>query len=294
MAYSPATVTKGRGQGIAVYTGMSTIIGGIAASMQGKNRKQNRSLSRKKHGPVQPVRGSTLRAWDSIGKFLDLTQGSLLQIKMRKLEYFLFGCALLLAIIVFGVNRLNVTNEVAVYAISTGIAIIPESLVAVLTIAVMVGMTQMRERKVVVRQLSALEALGGVTDFGSDKTGTLTQGNIVDRKAWIPGVAIYSVRRELERSKQPQCWDYYPWTRPSIKESCRRAGKSQSRRLIKSQAQLDLLLLYWRRSWREVNTEPKVVGSMRRWKSRKIQPCDLNWNHSSNRQLFVILQQYVR
>lgn len=152
-------MTKGRGQGIAAYTGMSTAIGGIAASMQGKNRKSNRSLSRKKHGSMQPVKGSTLRVWDSIGKFLGLTKGPPLQVKLSKLTYFLFGCALLLAIVVFGVNRFNVTNEIAIYAISTGIAIIPESLIAVLTIIMVVGMTQMRKRKVVVRQLSALELL---------------------------------------------------------------------------------------------------------------------------------------
>lgn len=56
-----------------------------------------------------------------------------------------------------------------------------------------VGMTQMRKRRVVVRQLSALEALGGVTNICSDKTGTLTQGQMVTRKAWIPGAGIYSV-----------------------------------------------------------------------------------------------------
>lgn len=193
IAYSSSTVTKGRGRGIVVYTGMSTAIGGIAASMQGKKRKANRSMSRKKYGPMQPVKGGALRVWDGIGKFLGLTEGTPLQIKLSKLAYVLFGCAILLAIIVFGVNKFNVTNEVAIYAISTGIAIIPESLIAVLTITMVVGMTQMRKRKVVVRQLSALEALGGVTNICSDKTGTLTQGKMVTRKAWIPGAGVYSV-----------------------------------------------------------------------------------------------------
>lgn len=54
-------------------------------------------------------------------------------------------------------------------------------------------MTQMRKRRVVVRQLSALEALGGVTNICSDKTGTLTQGQMITRKAWIPSLGIYSV-----------------------------------------------------------------------------------------------------
>jgi P-type Na+/K+ transporter len=200
IAYSSSSVTKGRGQGIVVYTGMSTAIGGIAASMQGKKRKENRSMSRKEHGAMQAVKGGALRFWDSIGKFLGLTEGTPLQIKLSKLAYVLFGCAILLAIIVFGVNRFNVTNEVAIYAISTGIAIIPESLIAVLTITMVVGMTQMRKRKVVVRQLSALEALGGVTHICSDKTGTLTQGKMVTRKAWIPGRGVYSIENSNNAS----------------------------------------------------------------------------------------------
>lgn len=200
IAYSSSTVTKGRGRGIVVYTGMSTAIGGIAASMQGKRRKPNRSMSSKKYGPMQPVKGGALRTYDGVRQFLGLTGGTPLQIKLSKLAYVLFGCALLLAIIVFGVNRFNVTNEVAIYAISTGIAIIPESLIAVLTITMVVGMTQMRKRKVVIRQLSALEALGGVTNICSDKTGTLTQGKMVTRKAWIPGVGIYSVEKSNNAS----------------------------------------------------------------------------------------------
>ncbi|GBF61808.1 calcium-transporting ATPase [Trichophyton mentagrophytes] len=194
MAYSSSTVTKGRGRGIIVFTGMYTEIGKIAQSMQGKKRKAGRSMS-SKHGTFQPVKGGALRIWDAIGKFLGLTEGTPLQIKLSKLAYSLFGCAILLAIIVFGVNKFNVTDEVAIYAISTGIAIIPESLIAVLTITMVVGMTQMRKRRVVVRQLSALEALGGVTNICSDKTGTLTQGQMVTRKAWLPGVGIYSLTK---------------------------------------------------------------------------------------------------
>ena len=149
---------------------------------------------------MQPVKGGSLRAWDGLLNFLGLTDGTPLQIKLSKLAYVLFACALLLAIIVFGVKRFNVTNEVAIYAISTGIAIIPEALIAVLTIAFVVGMTAMRKRKVVVRQLSALEALGGVTNICSDKMGTLTQGKMVTRKAWIPGVGIYSVEKSNNAS----------------------------------------------------------------------------------------------
>ncbi|KAF2754818.1 Na+-exporting ATPase [Pseudovirgaria hyperparasitica] len=193
MAYSSSTVTKGRARGIVVFTGMTTEIGLIAASMQGKKRKPNRSMSRKKHGSLQPAKGAVLRTWDGIGAFLGLTVGTPLQRKLSKLAYLLFGCALILAIVVFGANRFDVTNEVAIYAISTGIAIIPESLIAVLTITFVTGMSVMRRKKVLTRKLSALEALGGITNICSDKTGTLTQGQMVTRKAWVPGVGIYTV-----------------------------------------------------------------------------------------------------
>ena len=126
MAYSSSTVTKGRGTGVVVFTGMATEIGKIAESMQGKTVKANRSMSRKK-GSLQPVRGALLRVWDGVGAFLGLTTGTPLQRKLSKLAYTLFGCAIVLAIIVFGVNKFNVTNEVAIYAISTGACSTPLS-----------------------------------------------------------------------------------------------------------------------------------------------------------------------
>ena len=56
-----------------------------------------------------------------------------------------------------------------------------------------VGMTQMRRRAVIVRQLSALEALGGITDICLDKTGTLTLGQMACRKVWVPNAGTYTV-----------------------------------------------------------------------------------------------------
>jgi potassium/sodium efflux P-type ATPase len=63
-----------------------------------------------------------------------------------------------------------------------------------------VAVTVMRKANVVVRDLSALEALGGVTNICSDKTGTLTQGAMIVRKAWIPSSHIYTVRESQNPS----------------------------------------------------------------------------------------------
>lgn len=61
-----------------------------------------------------------------------------------------------------------------------------------------VGMTVMRKANVVVRDLSALEALGGVTNICSDKTGTLTQGAMIVKKVWLPKVGIYTVNNSMD------------------------------------------------------------------------------------------------
>ncbi|ETR98034.1 potassium/sodium efflux P-type ATPase [Trichoderma reesei RUT C-30] len=194
MAYATTTVQKGRGRGIVVATGMATEVGKIAASSAKKHhRKAGRSMNWRKYGKAQPVVGLSKRIYDFVGKFLGLTVGTPLQRKLSALAYVLFCCAVGLAIVVFGVNRFNMRNEVIIYATSLGIAIIPESLVAVLTITMVVAVTVMRKANVVVRDLSALEALGGVTNICSDKTGTLTEGAMIVRQAWIPSSHIYTV-----------------------------------------------------------------------------------------------------
>jgi Na+-exporting ATPase len=68
-----------------------------------------------------------------------------------------------LAIIVFGAARFRVNEEVAIYAIALAISVIPEGLIAVLTITMSAGTSRMAKNSVIVRRLNALEALGGVT-----------------------------------------------------------------------------------------------------------------------------------
>jgi Na+-exporting ATPase len=67
------------------------------------------------------------------------------------------------------------------------IAVIPESLIAVLTLTIAVGTQTMAKSNIIVRRLSSLEAVGGVTNICSDKTGTLTLGKMILKRAIIAG-----------------------------------------------------------------------------------------------------------
>ncbi|KAL0943175.1 sodium p-type [Colletotrichum truncatum] len=200
VAYSSSTVTKGRARGIVFATGMYTEIGQIAAALRGKNSRR-RDVKRKEDGSASF--GRYLQAWtltlsDAVGRFLGVNVGTPLQKKLSKLAILLFGTAVVCAMIVLGANNFNTTQEVVIYAVATGLAMIPASLVVVLTITMAAGTKRMVQRHVIVRQLRSLEALGGVTNICSDKTGTLTQGKMVVRKAWVPGKGTFSVSNTKE------------------------------------------------------------------------------------------------
>ncbi|OLN88991.1 Sodium transport ATPase 2 [Colletotrichum chlorophyti] len=200
VAYSSSTVTKGRARGIVFATGMYTEIGQIAAALRGKNSRR-REVKRKEDGSASF--GRYLQAWtltgsDAVGRFLGVNVGTPLQRKLSKLAILLFGTAIVCALIVLGANEFNTNQEVIIYAVATGLSMIPASLVVVLTITMAAGTKRMVQRHVIVRQLKSLEALGGVTNICSDKTGTLTQGKMVVRKAWVPGKGTFSVSNTNE------------------------------------------------------------------------------------------------
>ena len=195
IVYSSSTVTKGRAKGIVFATASFTEIGAIASALNNKERRV-RPVKRKpdgKAGPHRYLEAYTLTLGDVIGRFLGVNVGTPLQRKLSKLAMLLFGIAVVCAIIVLGANRFHTSQEVIIYAVATGLSMIPASLVVVLTITMAAGTKRMVQRNVIVRNLKSLEALGAVTDICSDKTGTLTQGKMVARSAWVPGLGTYTV-----------------------------------------------------------------------------------------------------
>ncbi|KAK6840865.1 potassium/sodium efflux P-type ATPase [Apiospora arundinis] len=195
VAYSSSTVTKGRAKGIVFATGACTEIGAIATAL-GQKESKVRPVKRKPDGHANPVRymeAYTLTLGDALGRFLGVNVGTPLQRKLSKLAMLLFAIAVVCAIVVLAANKFDSRQEVIIYAVATGLSMIPASLVVVLTITMAAGTKRMVQRHVVVRNLKSLEALGAVTDICSDKTGTLTQGKMVARAAWVPGMGTYTV-----------------------------------------------------------------------------------------------------
>lgn len=184
MAYSATTVTRGRATGIVVATGMNTQVGNVAELLRGQATNDTSS------NPAVRFLKKVGRGFKSI---LGLV-GTPMQVKLSKFAILLFGLAILLAIIVFSANKWELHNEVVLYGICVAVAVIPESLIAVMTITIAVGVKAMAQGNVVIRRMAALEAIGGVTNICSDKTGTLTQGKMVAHKVWIPSMGTLSIK----------------------------------------------------------------------------------------------------
>ncbi|KAL8667562.1 MAG: hypothetical protein Q9168_007223 [Polycauliona sp. 1 TL-2023] len=195
VAFSSSTVTKGRARGVVFATGMKTEIGTIAAALRATGKK-TRPVKRKPDGSAKPHRYAQawgLTAGDFVGTFLGVNVGTPLQRKLSKLAIVLFGIAVVCAIICLAANSFSSNKDVIIYAVATGLSMIPACLIVVLTITMAAGTKRMVQRHVIVRKLDSLEALGAVTDICSDKTGTLTQGKMVAKRVWIPCMGTYSV-----------------------------------------------------------------------------------------------------
>ena len=150
MAYMGSTVVYGRGAMIVCATGMDTEMGKIADAL------------------AQASDGQTP-----------------LQIKLTQLSKILTWLVLGICALVFVVQLLRAggfTVEVVLdsfmVAVSLAVAAIPEGLVAVVTMVLSIGVTNMSKRNAIIRKLTAVETLGCAQIICSDKTGTLTQNKM--------------------------------------------------------------------------------------------------------------------
>ncbi|CAO3650901.1 unnamed protein product [Cunninghamella echinulata] len=160
MCYSSTTLTKGRGRAVVTAIGMDTEIGKIAKRLLDGSDSARTPLQR----------------------------------SLDRMALVLLVVAIVSIIIVFATSKFqNIDDQVILYGISTAIAVIPEGLIAVVTLTQAFGVHSMAKAKALVRRMAALEMLGAVTNVCSDKTGTLTQSKMVLTRLWRPEEGFYKV-----------------------------------------------------------------------------------------------------
>lgn len=163
MAFAGTFITQGTAEGVVTSTGQSTELGKIAQLVNDVEEEQT---------PMQ-------RKLDDLGK---------------KLGLFIIVICIAVFVIVFAFVEEAQNQEVlqrAIFAFTAAVALavaaIPEGLAFVVRISLALGARRMAAKDALVRKLSAVEALGSTDVICSDKTGTLTRGQMTVRKLYVAG-----------------------------------------------------------------------------------------------------------
>lgn len=149
--FSGTMVTTGRGTFYVTDTGMNTQIGQIAG------------LLASEEAPETPL----TKRLNKTGKLLGFL-------------------ALAICVVVFflGIQKKQPIFSMFMTSVSLGVAAIPESLPALVTIMLSLGVERMARQKAIIRHLPAVETLGSATVICSDKTGTLTENKMTVRDSY--------------------------------------------------------------------------------------------------------------
>ena len=145
MAFSGCLVTSGKARGVVVATGKNTEIGKIANLLFNSKKEQT---------PLQ-------KSIDKIGKVITWT-------------------VVAVCVIIFSIELISGSNgmDAIMTSVALAVAAIPESLPAVITIILALGVQQLAKRKCIIKHLHAVETLGSCEIICTDKTGTLTQNKM--------------------------------------------------------------------------------------------------------------------
>ena len=101
--------------------------------------------------------------------------------EMNSISWLLIRLMLVMVPIVFFANGLTDGDwlEAGVFALSVGVGLTPEMLPMIITASLAKGSIIMAKEKVVIKKLNAIQDLGAIDILCTDKTGTLTQDEIV-------------------------------------------------------------------------------------------------------------------
>ena len=146
--FSGTMAATGRGTFYVTATGMNTQIGQIAG------------LLARESAPETPL----TRRLNKTGRLLGF-----------------LALAICAVVFFLGVRKNQPVFSMFMTSVSLGVAAIPESLPALVTIMLSLGVERMARQKAVIRHLPAVETLGSASVICSDKTGTLTENKMAVR-----------------------------------------------------------------------------------------------------------------
>lgn len=124
-------------------------------------------------------------------------KGTPLQRRLDALGRALLWAALGVVALAFGLGWLRGIGllDLVFTSISLAVAAIPEGLPALVTVALSVGVMRLARHGALVRKLAAVETLGSTSVICTDKTGTLTVGEMTVRELFVGG-RLYQVSGE--------------------------------------------------------------------------------------------------
>ena len=165
MTFAGTTVTYGRGKAVVCSTGMQSEFGKIAQEV----------------AAVEPEKTPLERRTDEIGKWLGIITLAI--------------CVVVIAVSIgremyAGTFTMKSTLPILLFAIALAVAAVPEALAAIVTGALAIAMHEMAKRNALVRKMPAVETLGCTSVICTDKTGTLTKGEMTVRKLHFAGRTV--------------------------------------------------------------------------------------------------------
>jgi Ca2+-transporting ATPase len=158
MVYTGTSIALGRAKALVTETGMKTEFGKIAQMVQTTEVEET---------PLE-------KRLASVGKWIGLLA---------------IVIAASVAVVGVVVEQRDIV-EMVLWAVSLAVAAVPEALPAIVTGALAIGMYRMTKVNAVVKRLPAVETLGSTSVICSDKTGTLTKGEMTVQRVYINSTAV--------------------------------------------------------------------------------------------------------
>ncbi len=162
-------VTYGRGKAVATSTGMNTEFGKIAELVQTMEEEES------------PLKQKLERFAKKLGIIIVFVSAVIFALEVYELY--------VLEILHAPEALKNILGAFET-AVALAVSAVPEGLPAVVTVSLALGARELAKRNAIIRRLSSAETLGATTVICSDKTGTLTKGEMTVRKLYLSGKMI--------------------------------------------------------------------------------------------------------